>query len=63
MKETNALIVGLGNPGGSYEDTRHNIGFIVLDAIAKEENWKFKSDMRLKCRFVSGVLEENRVRL
>ncbi len=28
------LIVGLGNPGGKYADTRHNIGWMVLDAIA-----------------------------
>lgn len=32
------LIVGLGNPGREYEDTRHNIGFKVVDNIAKEYN-------------------------
>ncbi|MGB9812910.1 MAG: aminoacyl-tRNA hydrolase [Thermovenabulum sp.] len=30
------LIAGLGNPGKQYENTRHNIGFIVVDFIAKE---------------------------
>jgi PTH1 family peptidyl-tRNA hydrolase len=30
------LIVGLGNPGSEYEETRHNIGFKVVDAVAKE---------------------------
>lgn len=35
------LIVGLGNPGGQYENTRHNIGFKVVDNIAKEYNIEF----------------------
>lgn len=32
------LIIGLGNPGKPYEFTRHNIGFDVIDALAKEWN-------------------------
>lgn len=42
------LIVGLGNPGKQYEATRHNVGFVALDEIAKEldikiDRLKFKS--------------------
>ena len=32
------LIVGLGNPGKEYQNTRHNIGFDVIDVIARQEN-------------------------
>lgn len=40
------LIVGLGNIGPEYADTRHNIGFMILDELAKQEGVKF-SNMRL----------------
>lgn len=37
------LVVGLGNIGSEYEETRHNIGFKVLDFLADEESLTFES--------------------
>lgn len=53
------LIAGLGNIGSEYQDTRHNIGFIILDALAKASNIVFSdqrygaiAEMKLKGRTI-----------
>ena len=38
------MIVGLGNPGRTYEDTRHNAGFMVVDRLAAGWGAVFKTD-------------------
>ncbi len=37
------LVVGIGNIGSEYEDTRHNIGFNVLDELVKQEGLSFEN--------------------
>lgn len=42
------LIVGLGNPGEKYIFTRHNIGFMALEELARRKKGKFRSHFRFK---------------
>lgn len=41
-----ALVAGLGNPGREYEGTRHNLGWIVLDAFAQKQGLLWKRETR-----------------
>jgi len=51
------LIVGLGNPGTAYEDTRHNAGFMVVDDIADSFGIPF-SKSKYNTQYGRGVIED-----
>lgn len=54
------LIVGLGNPGRSYRENRHNIGFMLMDALAIRLNISF-SRLQFKSLVTSGEYGKNKI--
>lgn len=55
------VIVGLGNPGKEYEQTRHNAGFMVVERLAKAWGINGKQDSRFECLLGEGRVGSERV--
>ena len=54
------LIVGLGNPGKEYENTRHNMGFKVLNKLSKKYNIPITKS-KFNGKYGTGIIENEKV--
>jgi len=57
------LIVGLGNPGSRYEETRHNAGFLLLDEIARGYSASFTAEKKFQGETARVMIDSRDVRL
>jgi PTH1 family peptidyl-tRNA hydrolase len=55
------LIVGLGNPGREYDQTRHNVGFRCVDALVQAHGLAFDQKKKSKARTADGLIAGKRV--
>ncbi len=57
------LIVGLGNPGAKYDGTRHNIGFVVIDELARSWQIPLVENKKFQGLFGEGTIGGKKIRL
>lgn len=56
------VIFGLGNPGKKYENTRHNVGFMVVDAFAEKNNFpEFKFSKKINALFSENIFDRFKI--
>lgn len=55
------MIVGLGNPGSKYQQTKHNVGFIAVDRLVKDLDISFTEDKTFKALVGSTFINQEKI--
>lgn len=55
------MIVGLGNPGSKYQQTKHNVGFMAVDRLVKDLDISFTEDKAFKALVGSAFINQEKV--
>ncbi|MCL2858541.1 MAG: aminoacyl-tRNA hydrolase [Streptococcaceae bacterium] len=55
------MIVGLGNPGDKYKNTKHNMGFMALDQLAEALNLSFSMDKTFQSEIASAFINNEKI--
>lgn len=63
MPTDNLVVIGLGNPGAQYANTRHNMGYLIAQALAEKLGLPFKEDSRLQARIAKGTVGDVKVHI
>lgn len=57
------IIVGLGNPGAQYQNTRHNVGFLAVDFMAKTLGISFRAEKKFQAEIAEALIGKEKVLL
>lgn len=63
MPRENLVVIGLGNPGAQYVMTRHNVGYMIAQALAKSLKLPFKEEGKFQALIAKGTEGQSKVHI
>ncbi|WP_425363946.1 aminoacyl-tRNA hydrolase [Candidatus Tisiphia endosymbiont of Hybos culiciformis] len=61
--QKNILVVGLGNPGKEYQNTRHNVGFIAIDYLSEYYKISWNTKSKFQAELAQGIIDGHKLLL